>query len=99
MTTNVMKAFEGGKLFKHISKFTYVLLYQVISLRITNTWMMIMMIGTTTVMMSYLRVVSYSSTGQREGGREGRMTFPSKQRSPRTQPILAILANHWLTIG
>ena len=33
--------------------------------------MMIMMIGTTTVMMSYLRVVSYSSTGQREGGREG----------------------------
>ena len=72
MTTNVMKAFEGGKLFKHISKFTYVLLYQVISLRITNTWMMIMMIGTTTVMMSYLRVVSYSSTGQRErdGGRE-----------------------------
>ena len=66
MTTNVMKAFEGGKLFKHISKFTYVLLYQVISLRITNTWMMIMMIGTTTVMMSYLRVVSYSSTGQRD---------------------------------
>ena len=32
--------------------------------------MMIMMIGTTTVMMSYLRVVSYSSTGQRERERE-----------------------------
>ena len=47
--------------------------------------MMIMMIGTTTVMMSYLRVVSYSSTGQREregGRREGRVTFSLKAAKP-----------------